>query len=108
MYLLKLNLKSYRHLAQAFFIDQSYFNSDGSQNYKIFEPLYYALKRVGDTEKVVSWKSKDLSAEKLTTPTTTDNSLYRSIKWYGSSKFCLILKGSCLKQKTQIMLPLIE
>ena len=43
--------------------------------------LYYTLKRLGDTEKIVSWKSKGLSAEKLTVPITTDKSLSPSIKW---------------------------
>ena len=41
-------------------------------NYLILQPLYYTLKRLGDNEKVVSWKSKGFSAEKLTTATTTD------------------------------------
>ena len=50
------------------------------------------------TEKVVSWKSKDLSAEKRTAPTTTDNSLFPSIKWHENSNFCLIFKGSSLKK----------
>ena len=61
--------------------------------------LYYTLKKLGDTEKIVSWKSKVLSTGKLTTPTTTDNSLSPSIKWYGNSNFCLVFKGSCLKSK---------
>ena len=60
----------------------------------------YTLKRLGGTEKVVSWKSKSLSDEKLTTPTTNDNSLSPSIKWYENSNFYLIFKGSCLKQKS--------
>ena len=42
--------------------------------------LYISL---GGTEKTISWKSKSLSAKKPTTPTTTDNSLSQSIKWYG-------------------------
>ena len=46
----------------------------------MFQMLYYILKRLGNTEKVVSWKSKGLSAKKLTTPTTTDNSLSPSFK----------------------------
>ena len=54
---------------------------------------------VGDTEKIVSWKSKGLSIEKLITPTTTDNSLSPSINSYGNSNFYLVFKGSCLKQK---------
>ena len=44
--------------------------------------LYYTLKRLGDTEKFLSWKSKGLSAKKLTIPVTTDSSLSPSIKWY--------------------------
>ena len=56
-------------------------------------------KRLCDTEKIVLWKSEGLSAKKLTTPTTTDNDLFPSIKLYGNSNFCLVFKGSCLKQK---------
>ena len=37
------------------------------------------LKRVGDTEKAASWKSKGLLTVKLATATTTDNSLSSSI-----------------------------
>ena len=81
------------------FIGKSYFNNDGSRNYLILQPLYYTLKRVGDTEKVVSWKSKGFSTKKLTTPTTTGYTLSPPINWYKNSKFCLIFKGSCLKQK---------
>ena len=87
------------------FIGQSYFNNDRSQNYLNFQWLYYTLKRVGDTEKVVSWKSKGLSAQKPTTSNTTDNSLYPSIKWPKNSKFCLIFKGKVLKQKNATFTP---
>ena len=65
----------------------------------IFQTLHYPLKRLSDTEKIVSLKSKGLSAKKLTTPTTTDNSFSPSIKWYINSNFCLVFTGSCLKQK---------
>ena len=64
-----------------FFIGQSYFNNDGAQLYLILQLLCYTSIRFGDTENVVSWKSKGLSTEKLTTPTTTDISLSLSIKW---------------------------
>ena len=47
------------------FIGQSYFVSDGAQLYLIIQLLYYTSKRLGDTEKVVSWNSKGLSAENL-------------------------------------------
>ena len=78
------------------FLSVSYFNNDGAQHYLILPPLYYTLNRLGDTEKTVSWRSKGLSAEKLTTPTTTSNSLSQSIKWNKNSKFCFIFKGIVL------------
>ena len=67
--------------------------------------LYYGLKRLSDTEKIVSWTSKGFSAKKLATPTITDNSFYLPIKWYGNSNFCLVFKGSCLKQKNTTYTP---
>ena len=39
-------------------IGQSYLSNDWSQLYLILQALYYTLKRLGDTEKVVSWKSE--------------------------------------------------
>ena len=62
-----------------FLVGQSYFFNDGSQFYLILQPFYYTLKWLGDTEKVLLWKSKGLSTEKLTTPITTDNSLCTSV-----------------------------
>ena len=44
------------------------------------------MKRLGDTRKVVSWKSIGLSTKKFTTPTTTDDSLSLSIKNLQKSK----------------------
>ena len=74
------------------FIGQSYSLNDGAHFYLIFQTLYYSLKRLGDTEKVVSWKSKDLPAKKRTTAITTDDFLSPSIKWYENSNFCLVFK----------------
>ena len=34
-------------------------------NFTLFQPLYYTLKRLSNTEKTVSWKPKGLSAKKL-------------------------------------------
>ena len=76
------------------FIGQSNFFIDGAQLYLIFQTIYYIFKRLGDTEKFVSWKSKGSSAEKLATATTADNSLFPSINWFGDSNFCLSFKGS--------------
>ena len=38
--------------------------------------------------------------EVYTTPTTNDNSLSPSVRWYRDSNFCLVFKRSCLKQKS--------
>ena len=48
---------------------------------------------------------EDLSAEKFTTSSTTDNSLSPSIKWSGNLHFCLELKESWLKQKNATYKP---
>ena len=40
-----------------------------------------------------------MPAENPTTPTINGNSLSPSIKWYRDSNFCLVFKGSCIKQK---------
>ena len=66
---------------------ESYFFNDGAQHYLMVQTLYYTLKRLGNTEKNVLWKSKGLPAEKLYTLTTTDNSLSPSVKRYGNSNF---------------------
>ena len=52
------------------------------QLYAMLRLVYYTLKSLGDTEKVVSWKSKGFSTEKRTTTTTTDNSFSLPTKWY--------------------------
>ena len=46
-----------------------------------------------------------MSTEKLTTATTTDNSLSPTIKWHENSKFCLIFKLICFKQKNATYTP---
>ena len=45
-----------------------------------------------------------MSTKKLTTP-FTDNSLSPIIKWHEDSKFCLVFKRSCLKQKNATYTP---
>ena len=63
------------------------FFNNRAQHYLMVQTLYYTLKRLGNTEKVVLWKSKGLPAEIRYTLTTTDNSLSPSVKWYGNSNF---------------------
>ena len=74
------------------FIGQSYFNNDRAQLYLIPKRLHYTLKRLCDTEKVISWKSKDLPVKEIITSTTTDNSLCPLIRWHENSIFFQHLK----------------
>ena len=90
MYLLKINLKKLQSSGSSPFC-WSKLSNDVAQLYLILQPLYYTLKRLGDTEKVPSWKSKGLLTRKCNTPTNTDNSLFPSIKWYENSNLCFIL-----------------
>ena len=50
---------------------QGYFVNDGAQLYLIIQMLYFKyLKRVGNSEKIISWKCKGLSTKIPITPTT--------------------------------------
>ena len=91
--------------SSSLFIGESYFLNYGAQLYLILQTLSYTLKRVGNTEKIVSWKYKGFSGRKTYTPTTDDKSLSPSIKWYANSSFCLVFKGSYLKQKNVTYTP---
>ena len=75
----KKNLQTYE---LSLFIYQSYFVSDGAQLYLKLIWLYYTLKRLGVTEKVISWKSNGLPTEKFTNTTKAVNSVSPSTKWY--------------------------
>ena len=49
-----------------FFLGNKLFNSeDGSQSYLIFQPLYRYFKTVTNTNYILSWKSRGLSAESI-------------------------------------------
>ena len=63
--LVENELKELQDKDSSLFIGRSDFFNNGAQFYLIFQALYYTLKRLDDTEKIVSWKSKDLSAETL-------------------------------------------
>ena len=69
----------------SYFIDKSHFDEDGTQNYLIFQPIirYFKVNTITNTDYVLSWKSKGLSAESIKLPTTSDNSLTPELLlWY--------------------------
>ena len=59
----------------SYFRGKSHFYDDGTQNYLRFQPIYSYFKKIGNTDRISSWKSKGLSDESINPPTTSDNSL---------------------------------
>ena len=74
------------------------FNSeDGSQAYLIFQAIYTHFKTVTNTNYILSWKYRGLSAESIKPPTTSDNSLNPELS-YIDYNIRVKFTGSCLKQ----------
>ena len=71
-----------------------------TQNYLVFQPMYWYFKRVsgvGSGNYIYFWKSKGLSDENITAPTTSDYKINPQLSYFGT-KTRLEFKGSCLKQ----------
>ena len=72
--LVEKELKTLQAIDSSLLIGKNYFNNDEEKLFLILQLQYYTLKRLDDTEKVISWKCKDSPDKKLTTTTNTDNS----------------------------------
>ena len=72
-------------------------SNDGSQAYLIFQLVYRYFKMVINTNYILSWKSKGLSAESIKLPTTSDDSLTLELS-YIDYNVSVKFTGSCLKQ----------
>ena len=90
-------LKKLKTLDLSYFIGQSHFEEDDTQNYLVFQPLNKYFKLIANTDYVSSWKSKWLSVEGIKPPSTSDNSLTPGVSYYGT-KTRVKFTGSCLKQ----------
>ena len=82
---------------KSYFIGKSHFEEDGTQNYLVFQPLNKYIKVTANTDYISSWKFKALSAETITPPATSDNSLTSALSYYGAKK-TVKFTGSCLKE----------
>ena len=82
----------------SYFIDKSYFEEDGTQNYLVFQPLNKSFKLITNKLSILSWQSKRLSTENIDPPTT---SLFPSINYVGN-KIRVKFTGSCLKQSNKL------
>ena len=69
----------------------------GSQAYLIFQPLYRYFKTITNTNYILSWKSRGLSAESIKPPTISDNSLAPELSYYDYN-IRVKFTGNCLKQ----------
>ena len=80
------------------FLGNMLFNSeDGSQAYLIFQSIYRYFKTITNTNYILLWKSRGLSAESIKAPTTSDNSLNPELS-YIDYNIRVKLTGSYLKK----------
>ena len=79
-----------------YFIGKNHFEADGTQNYLVFQPMNKYLK-IANSDYVLSWESKGLSNESITSPSAPNNFLSPSLNSL-STKIRVRFSGSCLKQ----------
>ena len=80
-----------------YFTGKSHFKEDGTQNCLVFQPLNKYFKVIANTQYILTWESKGLSAETIKHPATSDNSLTPALSYYGI-KMRVKCTGSFLKQ----------
>ena len=94
--LVENELEKLKTFDSSYFIGKSHFEQDGTQNCLVFQPINRYFK-IGNSDYVLSWKSKDLSAESITPPSALNNFLNPSLN-YLDAKIRVIFSGSFLKQ----------
>ena len=95
--LIENELNKLKTFAWSYFIGNSHFEEDSTQNYLVFQPINRYFKVIPNIDQVSSCKSKGLSAESIKPPTTSDYSLTPLLNYYGT-KTRVKFTGSCLKQ----------
>ena len=97
--LVENELNKLKTFDSSYFIGKSHFDEDVTQHYLVFQPIirYFKVNTITNTDYVLSWKSKGLSADSIKPPTTSDNSLTAEFNYYGT-KTRVKFNGSCLKE----------
>ena len=100
--LVENELNKLKTFDSSYFIGKSHFEEDGTQNYLVFQPKVRYFKILPNTNYVLSWKSKGLSAETIKSHTTSpltasDYNLIPTLS-YSGTKRKLKFTGSYLKQ----------
>ena len=65
--LVESELNKLKTFCSGYFIGNSHFEEDGTQNYLIFQPIYRYFK-TSNSDYVLSWISKGLSNDSITPP----------------------------------------
>ena len=94
-------LNKLKTLNSSYFIGNSHFDEDSTQNYFVFQPMSRYFKIMANTKFISSWKSKGLSDETITPYYTSVNSLTPLIDHYGT-RIRLKFNGSCLKKPNKL------
>ena len=82
----------------SYFRDKSHFvDYDVTPNYLVFQPMYKYLKKNGNTDFILLWKSNGLPDEIIKSPSSSNNSL-APVLHYIDNKTRINFYGSCLKQ----------
>ena len=66
---------------------KSHFEEDGTPNYLVLQPMNRCFKKVagvGSGNCIYFWKSKGLSGENITAPTTSNYSLNPQLSYFGT------------------------
>ena len=71
-------LKKLKTFDSSHFIGKSHSQEDDTQNYLVFQPICSYFKVIANTDYVLSWKSKGLSAESIKPLATSNISLTHS------------------------------
>ena len=78
--LVQNELKKLKTLDLNCFIGKSYLEEGDTRNYSVFQPLNRYF-RIGNSDYILSWKSKGLSAESITPPSAPNNFLNASLNY---------------------------
>ena len=73
-----------------------YFSLNGLQGYLVFQLFISHFTTKND--EIYLWKSKGISEESITPPSTTEKSFYQEVMCYFGPEYELKFKGICLKQ----------
>ena len=78
--LVENKLKNLQVFDSSYFRSKFHFvDSDGTQNYFLFQPTLRYFKRIGNIDYVLEWKSKGLPVESIKSPSAPNNILDPSL-----------------------------